>query len=107
MTPKYNFDETKNSLVLTFDGRLDTNYSLDVRSAIDNLLNDLMKPNVDKAFSVCFNFASVDFISSAFVGICVACAKKVGKESFSIVNTNPFIKRTFKIAGLDEQLNVQ
>lgn len=107
MIPNCNFDEVNNSLLLNFAGRLDTNYSSDFKPALDHLFNNLMKPNADKAFAVCFDFKSVDFISSAFLGICVASAKKVGKENFSIVNTNPFIMRTFKIAGLDKQLNVQ
>ncbi len=33
-------------------------------------------------------------------------AKKVQPEFFSIINTHPFIKKTFKIAGLDNMMEI-
>jgi anti-anti-sigma regulatory factor len=102
----YSHDAELNVLNITFKGKLDITASLSFKPEIDNLLMELQAGVHENPLKVNFDFHSVDFITSAFVGICVSTAKKVGIPNFSISNTNPFIKRTFKIAGLDGELNV-
>lgn len=102
----YTHDPERNILSFVFSGKLDTTVSVEFKPAIMKLVSDQMQLEHERQLSVIFDFKSVDFITSAFVGICVATAKKAGKRNFSIINTNPFIKRTFKIAGLEEELNV-
>lgn len=48
-----------------------------------------------------FDLAEVDYIASAFIHICVQHAKIAGPGKFSIVNCQPFVKKTLKIAGFD------
>lgn len=104
---EYTHDADSNALTFNFTGKLDTTVSIGFKPEIDKILTGLLQPDSGNQLRVVFDFQSVDFITSAFVGICVASAKKAGKQNFSIINTNPFIKRTFKIAGLDGELNVQ
>ena len=44
----------------------------------------------------------VNYIASSFIRICVTVAKQVPRGNLTIVNCDPFLKKTFKIAGLDE-----
>ena len=60
----------------------------------------------DWHYPVVFDLKNVDYISSAFLGICIMISKEVGRENFSIVNVNPAMKKVFKIAKLDTILNV-
>jgi anti-anti-sigma factor len=53
-----------------------------------------------------FDLRDVNYISSSFIRICVNTAKQIQKGKFSIIHCDPFIKKTFKIAGLDDLLNI-
>jgi anti-anti-sigma factor len=55
---------------------------------------------------IVFNLKDINFISSSFIRICMGTAKQVPPGNFCITNCDPFIKKTFKIAGLDGLLNV-
>jgi anti-anti-sigma factor len=90
----------------TFNGKLDTVLSLDIQPLIKKEIEKCIRAKPDEKLKVDFDFKNVAFITSTFIRICVASAKTVGKENFSISNTNPLIKKTLKIAGLDEELNV-
>lgn len=101
---KYNND--KHQLYCYFSGKLDTLMSEEFQPVLEDEIEHCMELKPDGKLKVCFDFEAVDFITSSFIRICVASAKTVGQENFSIINTNPLIKKTLKIAGLDEQLNV-
>ena len=98
-----NYNNEEKVLTLTFTGRLDTLAvgKLSEIMAAETALKDL-KPE-DK---IVFDLGEVDYIASSFIRICVNQAKQVGSGRFSITNSQPFIKKTFKISGLDEILNV-
>ncbi|OGT98503.1 MAG: hypothetical protein A2298_05130 [Gammaproteobacteria bacterium RIFOXYB2_FULL_38_6] len=89
-----------NQLTLNFNGRIDTQASMELEPEIDVLL-DQHHPD-----TVCFDLHDVGYVASAFLRICSKTAKKIGKEKFSIINTSPAIKKIFKIAGLEEALHV-
>jgi anti-anti-sigma factor len=57
--------------------------------------------------SVVFDLTGVKFVSSAFLGLCVRAFQKTSKLGFEIINVEPTIKRVFKIAGLEQMLNVR
>ena len=57
--------------------------------------------------SIVFDLEKVDFVSSAFMRICIKFAKKVKKENFKIIHTKLMIKKTYKIAGLDKLMNIE
>jgi len=59
-----------------------------------------------KEVELILDLKEVEYIASAFIRKCLVYAKKMGKNHFSIINTSPLIKRTFKIAGLEDSLNV-
>lgn len=101
---KYNTD--KHQLDCFFSGKLETQMSQEFQPVLEDEIARCMETNPDGKLKVCFDFEAVDFITSTFIRICVATSKTTGKENFSIINTNPLIKKTLKIAGLDEELNV-
>jgi anti-anti-sigma factor len=102
----FNLEEKSNTLTCNFEGRLDTEHSFSISESVEAKIEDKIKEAQGSAFKVVFDIKEVDYIASSFIRICIQSAKKVGKENFSIVNSSPVIKKTFKIAGLDRELNV-
>ena len=99
----FNYNNEEKVLTLVFTGRLDTLAigKLNEIMSAEQAMKDL-KPE-DK---IVFDLGEVDYIASSFIRICVSQAKQAGAGRFSIANSQPFIKKTFKISGLDEILNV-
>jgi anti-anti-sigma factor len=56
---------------------------------------------------VVFDIDGVDFISSAFLRFCIYAQQQAGDHGFQIVNVRPYVKRVFKIAGLDAMLKAE
>ncbi|MCX6288041.1 MAG: STAS domain-containing protein [Bacteroidetes bacterium] len=107
----FDFDFNPEERVLTcfFKGRQDTVLSNQIAAELESKYEELTENEDKKAlldFSLVFDVKEVSFISSSFIRLCVAGKKRVKDGSFSIQNSDPFIKKTFKIAGLDEILNV-
>jgi len=99
------YDLELHQLNCMFVGKLDTLQSQEIQPVVEFETETCQSRKPDEELKICFDFSDVEFISSTFIRICVATAKTVGKENFSIINTNPLIKKTLKIAGLDEELN--
>ena len=99
------FDYTPDNKIFTanFSGRLDT---LAVQKISEILQVNLPGKDGISEDKIIFDLANVDYISSSFIRICVSVAKQAGHGQFSIEHCQPFIKKTFKISGLDEILNV-
>jgi acetaldehyde dehydrogenase / alcohol dehydrogenase len=89
-----------NVLTFKFIDRMDSKNSLEVEAQVDD---DMESKKPEK---VIFDLAGVDYVTSAFLRICITVAKKVGQNKFSIINTQPQIKKTFKISGLEGFFNV-
>lgn len=103
----YQFNKETVTLICSFSGRLDTIASLSVQEELNTELSGhKVNDHLPSDFTIIFDFQGATFISSSFIRICVSAAKMVEKNHFSIVHCDPFIKKTFKIAGLDELLNV-
>ena len=98
---QYNAEEK--SLTLTFEGRMDTIASLKISEI---LTTHPLVQAIQPEDRIVFDLAGVDFIASSFIRICISQAKQVGSSRFSIANCQPFIKKTLKISGLDDLLNV-
>ena len=91
-----------------FKGRMDTIMSIQVQGELENKYSSLTgMEDKDAGIAVIFDLKEVSFISSSFIRLCVAAVKRVNQGCFSIENCDPFIKKTFKIAGLDDILNVK
>ncbi|MBP7507092.1 MAG: STAS domain-containing protein [Prolixibacteraceae bacterium] len=103
------YKEADNNLNFTFNGHLDTNTSTWINESIIKELNNRKgsdNPEEKADFKVTFDLLDVSYISSYFIRICILTAKQVKPGNFRIINCDPMIKKTFKIAGLDESLNV-
>jgi len=105
---KFHHYPNEKKLVFKFTGRLDTNVSLKVSDQITSKIEEIIDPNSELPadYNILFNLEEVNYIASSFIRICISTARKIKKGNFFIINSNPFIKKTFKIAGLDEMLNV-
>jgi len=94
----YNHEDDK--LRCTFSGRIDTNASQEMEQELFAA--------IDKAGSqVVFDLADVDYISSAFLRICLRAAKLSGEDKFKVVGVQPGIKKVFKIAAFDKIIDIE
>jgi anti-anti-sigma factor len=106
----FDFNPDNRILTCVFKGRLDTVLCSQLSQELEAKFTSLLeKENPDNMldFGLIFDLKEVSFISSSFIRLCVAGKKKVKDGSFSIINPDPFIKKTFKIAGLDDILNLR
>lgn len=103
----FGHDPANNRLTVSFTGRLDTLSCPGIQSAISDKLREI-RNNEDQAGSpkVVFDMQEVTFISSSFIRICLTTYHGGGKGNFAIINCDPFLKKAFKIAGLDDLLAV-
>jgi len=101
VTFHHNTDE--NEITAAFTGRLDT---LAVQTLNEMIRVNLPVKEEPSGEKIIFDMKEVDYISSSFIRICVAMAKQAGGGRFSMVNCQPFIKKTFSLSGLAEVLNV-
>ena len=103
----FKYNKTENELICIPQGRM----SAENTTAIDDSIREKTAEvtsgsgNTGK-LKIVFDLAGVDYIASSFIRICVATAKLPETGDFRIINTSPLIKKTFKIAGLDEILKV-
>jgi len=96
------FRKSENTLDCVLKGRMGTDKAEETLQIIQNQIEEFNRDDL----KVNFDLKDVDYIASSFIRICVATAKQLGEENFSISNTSPMIKKVFKIAGLHEILNV-
>ncbi len=104
---KFHHSPHEKKLVCKFTGRMDTNVCIQIAVQITDKITEIKDPAEPvHSGSIVFDLEEVNYIASSFIRICISTAKATDKGNFSITNSNPFIKKTFKIAGLDEMLNV-
>ena len=92
--------ETQQATVFRFEECMDT-------VACEQMETDLLASIADDEAAVVFDLAGVKFVSSAFLGLCVRAYQKSASRGFEIINVPPTIKRVFKIADLEQMLNVR
>jgi anti-anti-sigma factor len=100
---------SENHLVCKFSGRLDTLNCISLSEEIQNKLQELKQGQGEKdktGEKIDFDMTEVTYISSAFIRICLLIFNQCQKGNFAIINCDPFLKKTFKIAGLDDLLRV-
>ena len=100
----FNYNAGEKVITAVFTGRMDSVAAMKLADIIQNeqVINE--RKSEEK---IVFDLKDVDYIASSFIRICVTQAKQAGKGNFSIVNCQPFVKKTFKISGLDEALNIR
>ena len=96
------FTNSENNLNCLFKGRMGADNVEMIAKQIQEKIDEFKSDNL----IVNFNLQDVSYIASSFIRICVVTAKQLPDGNFTISNTNPMIKKVFKIAGLDKILNV-
>ncbi len=99
----FNYDPVEKALTGSFAGRLDTLAVQKISEIVKVSVPQSGESAIDK---IIFDLKDVEYISSSFIRICVDVAKQARQGQFSITNCQPFIKKTFKLSGLDTLLNV-
>lgn len=108
---KFEQNAETQTLLCAFTGRLDTVHCAELAPQVDAQVNILLagaKPELDaaKAPKVVFDLAGVNFVASGFFRICIALAKRLRQGNLSICNTDPLVKKTFKMTGLDDVMQI-
>ena len=106
----FDFNPEEKVLKCIFTGRLDTLVTSQISAELESKYMSLSENENNSAlldFSLVFDLKEVNFISSSFIRLCVSAKKRTRDGSFCILNSDPFIKKTFKIAGLDDILSVK
>jgi anti-anti-sigma factor len=99
----FDFNDAEKLTTLTFTGRMDT---LAVARLNEMLEAEPRMKEWRADQKIVFDLANVEYMASSFIRICVSYAKQASPGQFSMVNCQPFVKKTFKISGLDEVLNI-
>ena len=89
-----------NGLTCVFSGRMATPECIEAEKKLNENLDDSVT-------SVTFDLSGVDYISSAFLRICLTMAKRMGADGFSIIGIQPEVKKIFKIAGFDRLMPLE
>lgn len=88
-------------LVVTLEGRLDTNTA----PALENELKSSME-GIDY---LTFDFAKLDYISSAGLRVLLSANKEMlrnGKAPVTITNANEIVREVFEVTGFTDILNI-
>ena len=87
-------------LICRFEGRMDTIQCQATEKEIFEKIQSVGTPIV-------FDLEKVAYIASSFLRICLRASKEIGAERFSLIHVCPEVKKVFKIAGFDRQINIQ
>lgn len=87
------------NMIFTFPQRMDSAASTEV-------LPDILKKIEQYKNNIVFDLKQVNYISSAFLRICLTVCKNVGTEKFCCLNVSPSVKKVFKIAGFDDFMKI-
>jgi len=102
------FDQAANVLTFILSGHMDSARSASLAPLIECELKKhaAQPPSANKPLKITFDLKEVDFISSAFIRICIVTVAAVKSGNLVLQNACPIIKKTIKISGLENQLTV-
>ena len=95
----FSVNETSERVTFVFTGRQDSKVCAEIMEPVRQKTTETEK-------AIVFDLQGVDYVSSAFLRICLQTAKTVGVERFSVVNVTPPIKVVFKLSGFDQMLKI-
>jgi anti-anti-sigma factor len=98
-----NFIESDNTLRCAFSGKLDTLTCSNIEETLNERIAGFLEKR-DVAYLV-FDLSKVDYVSSAFLRICLCHFKSVGKKNFQIENPTPDVRQVFMISGFTDIMN--
>ena len=87
-------------LTCSFSGRLDTGVA-------DVIENDLIDKIMMTGLPVKFDFIDVEFVSSAFLRICIKAARVAPDMKINIINALQSIKEVYDMTGLARIFNFE
>lgn len=103
----YKLDGATKTLFCSFSGKMDTIKSSEANErfmeAMEMAASSCCTPD---SLKIIFDLEHVDYVTSAFLRLCLVAANSVGKGNFFIIKTEPEVMKVFKIAGLDQILQV-
>ena len=85
-----------NNLIVSLEGRLDTN----TVSELENEISDL-----NGIESITFDFENLEYISSSGLRLMLKCKKEI--DNTKIINCNPEVFEIFNITGFAEMMQVE
>ncbi|MDR0335751.1 MAG: STAS domain-containing protein [Planctomycetaceae bacterium] len=95
-----NFTEDDNTLRCIFSGKLDTLTCSTIEDILDKRIVNFLESR-DFAYLI-FDLSAVNYISSAFLRLCLCYFKSAGKTYFRIENPTPDVMNVFQISGFAE-----
>ena len=93
------FKTETDELICVMPERADTLACMDWQDA-------LLTRVEEEGLPVVFDMSGVTYVSSAFLRICLMVCKRAGQDRFRLSSVSPDVKKVFKIAGLDPQLQI-
>ena len=88
------------TLTLALEGRLDTTTSPD--------LEESLAASLDGVTALVFDFAKLDYLSSAGLRVLLSAQKRMNKQgSMKLVHVNDAVKEVFEITGFADFLAVE
>ena len=102
MTASY--DPGPDALVCAFTGMQDSGASQTASEQFRTAWSSAQEKRANRPapLALVFDLAGVDFVSSAFLRLCLQAAKISGGGAFRIVRASPAVKKLFVVAGLDQ-----
>lgn len=101
---KFDFDEAGRTLTCRFSGQFDMIKCAEMEKDLFDRIGEVSESTGD--LRLVFDLGEVDFVTSAFLRLCLKAAKSVKENDFAIVNKSPYVKKIFKIAGFDRTFNI-
>ena len=90
----------ENKVTMEITGWLDTQTSPQLEEALSKL--------DDSVTSLIFDFAKLEYISSAGLRQVIAAYKKMaGKGAFKLINVSEEVFDVFKLTGFDQKINIE
>ena len=88
------------ALTIALEGRLDTTTSPD--------LEESLAASLDGVTALVFDFAKLDYLSSAGLRVLLSAQKRMNKQgSMKLVHVNDAVKEVFEITGFSDFLTVE
>ena len=88
------------NIELVLSGRIDTTTAPELDKAIQEIIGD--------AQNLVFNFADIDYISSAGLRVLLAAQKTMNeKGSMKVINVNEIIMEIFEVTGFVDILDLE
>lgn len=95
-----NVNQEEKKVELTVDGRLDTTTAPELEEVIGNC--------IEGTEALTFEFADLEYISSAGLRVLLAAQKKMNKQGTMVIrNANDVIMEVFEITGFVDILTIE